>query len=215
MRIRNLMAAAVIALSSGITTLALAGPAQAQAQTAEQCPPGQPFDGEPGRPASPPGQTFGRPPQYPPGKCELRLSQSVVAAGGSLQAAGAGFAPGSTVEVSLAGASVPLASTTADSGGAFSSNLVIPASTSPGSYTVTASGGAQVLSASLEVTPAESRPGAGARDSNAQEAGQNLPRTGSSSPLPLALTGGTLLAVGMGAVVVARRRSGATATETD
>lgn len=213
MRIRKIMAAAVVALTSGITALALAGPAQAQA--AEPCPPSQPTDRPPGSPGSPPRQPADRPPQYPPGKCELRLSQSVVAAGGSLQAAGAGFAPGSTVKVSFAGASVPLASTTADSAGAFSTNLDIPASTKPGSYTVTASGGAQVLSASLEVTPAGSRPRAGSGGTSTQAAGQNLPRTGSSSPLPLALAGGTLLAAGMGAVVVARRRSAAVQTETD
>lgn len=213
MRIRNIMAAAVVALTSGMTGLALAG--SAQAQVAEPCPPGQPSDRPAGQPNSPPRQPADRPPQYPPGKCQLRLSQSVVAAGGSLQAAGAGFAPGSTVEVSLSGASLPLASTTADGGGAFSANLVIPASTKPGSHTVTASGGAQVLSASLEVTPAGSRPraAAGAGGSNAQAAGQNLPRTGSSSPLPLALAGGTLLAMGMGAVVVARRRSAAAGTD--
>lgn len=211
MRIRNITAAAVVALSSGITTLALAGPARAQAFN--PCPAAQPPGRTPGNPTT--GPATGRPTQYPPGKCELLLSQSVVAAGGSLQAAGGGFAPGQMVEVSLSGASVPLASTRADGAGAFSTNLEIPASTAPGSYTVTASGGAQVLSASLQVTPAGSRPqaGAGAGGSDAQAAGQNLPRTGSSSPLPLALAGGTLTAVGLGAVVVARRRAGAVETD--
>lgn len=200
MRIRNFMAAAVVALSSGVATFALAGPALAQA--VEPCPAGQPPGRTPGNPTS--GPATGRPTQYPPGKCELRLSRSIVAAGGTLQAAGGGFAPGSTVEVTLSGSSVPLASSPADSGGSFNADLVIPASTAPGSYTVTASGGDQVLSASLQVTA--TRTGTGR--SNAQAAGGDLPRTGSSSPLPLTLAGSALLAVGVGAVVLARRRAG-------
>src|SRR5687767_5915317 len=101
MRIRKIMAAAAVALSSGVASFALAGPALGQA--VEPCPAAQPPGRTPGNPTT--GPATGRPTQYPPGKCELRLSQSIVAAGGSLQAAGSGFAPGSAVEVTLSGAS--------------------------------------------------------------------------------------------------------------
>lgn len=170
------------------------------------CAPGQPSDRLPGSPAAPPP---GRPPQYPPGKCQLLLSRSVVPAGGSLQAAGAGFAPGSTVDVSLAGAS--LGTARADGSGAFSAAVVVPVSTEPGNHTVTASGpgsdgGTQVLAAALQVTEASAAPGARASTPGSTAGSSSLPRTGSSSTLPLALAGGALLVAGSGAVLVARRR---------
>lgn len=216
MSIRKVVGAALVALLVGAPVLFVGSPAFGQA--AEPCPPGQPSDRPPGTPVDqPPGQPGGRPPQYPPGKCQLRLSRSVVAAGGSLQAAGAGFAPGSTVRVAMAATS--LGSATADRDGAFSAALVVPASTEPGSYTVTASGpaspgGDQVLSASLRVTGAQAGDAAnGARGTNSAggergqgEGAEPLPRTGTASTLPLVLTGGTLLAVGVGTVVLARRR---------
>lgn len=213
MRIRNAVGAVLVALLAGAPLLGVGSPAFGQ--TGEPCPPGQPSDRPPGTPVrQPPRQPSGRPPQYPPGKCELRLSRSIVAPGGSLQAAGAGFAPGSSVRVAMAGAS--LGSATANGDGAFTAALVVPASTEPGSHTVTASGpasggGTQVLSASLMVTGAESAGGTTGADSAVAGRGQEggggrLPRTGSSSALPLVLAGGTLLAVGVGTVVLARRR---------
>lgn len=214
MRTRIVTVAAALLFSGGVTSVALAVPAHAQAS--EPCPPAQPPDRPIGRPASPPRQPADRPPEYPPGKCQLRLSRSVVAAGGTLQGAGAGFAPGAPVRVTMAGAT--LASTTANSAGAFETDLVVPASTEPGTHTVNASGpsgsrgGTQVLSASLVVTPAEGAAGGGAGGRAATgapgaEGGSDLPRTGSSSPLPLSLAGVSLLAVGTAAVVAARRRS--------
>lgn len=201
MKIRHALGAALVALLSGTTLFLTPGPAFAQT-SGSPCAPGQPSDRPPGSPAVRPA---GRPPQYPPGKCQLLLSRSVVPAGGSLQAAGAGFAPGSTVNLSLAGASV--GSAQADGSGAFSADVLVPASTRPGNHTVTASGagsdgGTQVLAASLEVTAAGAR---GSAPGSAADS-RDLPRTGATSTVPLALAGGALLVAGSGAVVAARRR---------
>ena len=178
-------------------------PMPAGAQT-EPCPPGQPAGRPPGTPPASdltPSAPAGRPPQYPPGKCQLRLSRSVVGVGGSLVVSGAGFVSGAQVVVRAAG--VSLGTVSADTGGSFSADVVIPASVAPGTHEVTASGagadgGTQVLSASLTVT--------GARTQTAG-LGDSLPRTGSDSVGPLAAVAAFLLLVGTAAVVATKRRT--------
>ncbi|MGQ0521260.1 MAG: hypothetical protein ACT4PX_08935, partial [Actinomycetota bacterium] len=93
MRIRTVLVSALTLVVAAALTFLLPTPAGAQT---EPCPPGQPSGRPPGTPPGPgaaPGQPAGRPPQYPPGKCQLRLSRSVVAAGESVGIAGDGFAP--------------------------------------------------------------------------------------------------------------------------
>ena len=205
MRIRSVVVSGVVGVLLAGATIAFAGPAGAQA--AEPCPPGQPQGRPPGgRPAVPPGQPGDRPPQYPPGKCQLRLSRATVAGGETVEVAGDGFATGSTVDIALAGRR--LGTATAASTGSISTAVVVPADLAPGRHQMTATGpsalgGTQVLSASLTVTAAGGRP-----LGSAQPAGPagSLPRTGSSSPVPLLLVGGALVLLGSGAVVTARRR---------
>lgn len=189
-------------LLAAVSPFVLSEPALAQL---EPCPPGQPTGRVPGTPpgaGAVPTQPEGRPAQYPLGKCQLRLSRSVVAAGESVGVSGAGYAAGAQVRVSAAG--VTLATITADASGSFSTDVVIPASVDPGTYQVTAAGaaaggGTQVLSATLTVTePAASRSRASLGDA--------LPRTGSNDILPTTAAGFGLVAVGTAAVIAARRR---------
>jgi LPXTG-motif cell wall-anchored protein len=176
----------------------------ALAQT-EPCPPGQPSGRVPGTPPGPgavPDQPSGRPAQYPLGKCQLRLSRSVVAAGESVGVSGAGYAAGADVRVAAAG--VTLATVTANATGAFATEVVIPPSVDPGTYEVTATGaapggGTQVLSASLTVTEA-------AASRSSADLGDALPRTGSDDIVPTTAAGVGLVAVGTAAVIAARRR---------
>ena len=192
----------VVSVLIGVVLAAsvLSAPATVFAQ-AEPCPPGQPPD----RPGGT-GQPIGRPPQYPPGKCQLRLSRSVVPAGEAVGVAGAGFASSSSVRLGLGAASLGTAA--ADSDGSFSRDVTVPANTQPGVYEVTAtgpgaSGGTQVLGASLTVVGAGATTAGGSRGQPTEGA---LPRTGSSNAAPLVLVGALFLAVGAAAVVTARRR---------
>ena len=198
-----MLVSALAIVVTAAPVLLLQAPAGAQA---EPCPPGQPAGRPPGTPPAPgaaPGQPAGRPPQYPPGKCQLRLTRSVVAAGESVGVAGDGFAPGAQVRVAAAG--VTLATVSAGSTGSFSTDVVIPASVDPGTHDVTAAGvaadeGTQVLAASLTVTSAA------ASRSDTAGLGDALPRTGSSNLVPTAAAGLALVGAGAAAVVAARRR---------
>lgn len=186
-----------------VAAFAVVLPTPAGAQ-AEPCPPGQPTGRPPGTPPGPgaaPGAVPGRPPQYPPGKCQLLLSRSVVGVGGSVGVSGAGFLSGAQVVVRAAG--VSLGTVSADAGGSFSTDVVIPASVAPGTHEVSASGaapggGTQVLSASLTVT------GAGTQTAGL---GDSLPRTGSDGLGSLTPLATVLLVVGSAAVVATRRRT--------
>lgn len=199
-----MLVSAIAAVPLTAVTVVLPVPAAAQA---EPCPPGQPAGRPPGTPPGiAPGQPPGRPPQYPPGKCQLRLSRSVVAAGGSLVVAGDGFAAGAPIRMAVAGGT--LATVAASSTGSFSAEVRIPASTEPGIHEVAASGaaaggGTQVLSASLTVT--------GSQPVSAS-LGDTLPTTGGGDGIgPLSAVGAGLVAVGSAAVAAARRRRQASA----
>lgn len=192
---------ATLLVAVAVTILSTPG---AQAQS--PCAPGQPL----GRPGGSQGPPPGRPPQYPPGKCALRLSASVVSAGGSVTVAGDGYRPGTAVNITLGSTSV--GSATTDASGSFSRAVTIPAGTAPDSYTVAASGldadgNALVLSASLQVTAAGGLAAPAGTAAPAQATSDQLPRTGSDSSVPLGLAAAGLLATGAVLVLVARRRA--------
>lgn len=201
MRMRNLTAAALVVLATftafGVSTVVAGG-----ASADEQCPKGQPPGRQPGHNGDDRGN-HGRP-QYPPGKCKMRLDKSQAAAGETVTASGDSFSPGSRVTVRLADREV--AATNADQNGSFSVPFTVPADTAPGQYDVTAEGassdGTQVLSAVLTVTGADGASGRGA----AGVPSGNLPRTGSSSTVPLTTGAIGLVLIGMSMVVLARRR---------
>ncbi len=107
---------------------------------------------------------------YPPTSGNLEVSASVVGPGSTVGINGQGLAPTSTVSVQLdsvpAGQSATAMLGTALSGadGGFSSTVIIPATTSPGRYTVTAVGtlpntGCQLLSAAITVVIPALAPG--------------------------------------------------------
>jgi hypothetical protein len=112
-------------------------------------------------------------PAYPPTSGNLQVSASVLGPGSPLGISGQGLAPTSTVSVQFdsvpAGQSATAIIGTARSGvdGAFSSTVIIPATTSPGRYTVTAVGtlpntGCRLLSAAVTVVVPALAPGGNA-----------------------------------------------------
>ncbi|MEZ5207939.1 MAG: DUF4012 domain-containing protein [Acidimicrobiales bacterium] len=128
--------------------------------------------------------------QYDP--AVLSVSPANVAPGGDVTVSGSGCASGDAVTIAVAGAST---TTTAGAGGAFSATVKAPSTA--GTYTVTATCGVEVLSATLTVGAATTGSGA-------------LPVTGSSSTGPLAAGAIVLVAAGAALVAVSRRRSSAT-----
>jgi len=199
---RSILAALLALTLSGVFALVLAVPAGAQASP---CPPGQPTGRPPGTPPNDAGQPDGRPP-YPPGRCNLALSQSAADRGQTVQARGEGFVPGETVAFSIGGRQV--ATAVADSTGAAVADLTVPNDAAYGRTEVTASGEAQVLSAAFEVVaPAAADRG---RSSAAAAAGAGVARTGAAIAA-MTLLGVTLLGLGAVFVVGARRRRPAAA----
>ncbi len=209
---RITVGAALVVFSIGLGVTAGAPLASAQASP---CPPGQPDGRPPGQPPSSPGQPNGRPPQYPPGRCNLALSRGSVARGEKVTVFGAGYAPGSAVDLTLHSDPIGLATVTSGADGSFTADVTIPLSAPLGQHTVEAAGTApggdpMVLSASLEVTDAA----AASRGSTAPRAAVGSTSGGSSSGLAftgleiglMTALGVGLVAVGSAAVLGARRR---------
>lgn len=206
MRVRALLLGAASAL---LTLATFVGPAAAQTSP---CPPGQPFGTEPGEPPSP-RQRPGRPAQYPiEGKCALRLRQNVVTAGSSVFAEGEGFAPGSTVAMSLRPGG-QVTTFTANSAGAIAGDIPVSGSTAAGTYqaaaTGVAPGGAPYeLTAELSVV-SKAAPAATATNTNTPRSTgvlASLARTGADNIVPLSAVGAALTVVGAIAVIGSRRR---------
>lgn len=176
------------------------------AAQASPCPPGQPGGRPPGQPpGEAPGQPADRPPQYPPSQCQLQLSRSTVAAGGTLRASGSGYNPNSSVNIQLSPGGQVLATATADGNGQFARDITIPTDVAAGRYTVAATGYRNAapyqLTADLTVT-SES---AGAAAEQSRSGGATLPRTGAFIA-GLAAIGAALTGAGTVAVLAARRR---------
>lgn len=133
---------------------------------------------------------------YPPPPCNsLTVSATSVAAGGTVTVSGCGFAAGSTVTIGSAGQ--VLGTVVADSTGAFSTTVTLPANLAVGARTLTATGTAAdgtplVLSASVSVTAASS-------------GGSGIAFSGSNT-WPTVLIAGGLLLVGAVLVMTVRRR---------
>lgn len=191
-------AGALLALA--LSCLLAFAPGSAFGQAASpNCPAGQPSGRPPGRPPTDP-PTDARP-QYPPGRCQLALSQSAGQRGDTFVANGSGFVPGETVRLSMAGREV--GTVLADSNGAFVADITVPRNAPLGQTEVLAAGQSQTLSAAFEVTGSAAAAAAAARSS---ESSSSLPRTGAEI-LATAAFGLLLVAVGLVAVRVARERS--------
>jgi subtilisin family serine protease len=88
----------------------------------------------------------------------------VLAPGGRLRVTGSGFAPGSSLAMTLNSASIPLGSVVVDSSGALTADVAVPADVPVGSHTLTLTGqtraGAQaILSLGVRVLPAAAAKG--------------------------------------------------------
>lgn len=109
--------------------------------------------------------------------------------GQTITVSGTGCGPGEQVNFFLDGQ--PAGGTTADQNGNFSGPLTIPSNEAPGTHTITATCGAQVLSFEITVNPVSTG---------------NLSRTGASSTLPLSGIALGLLTAGGLLLLFARRR---------
>jgi LPXTG-motif cell wall-anchored protein len=195
MRIRYLVTSAAAMVAIAVPVL------QTPVTAAEPCPVAQPPSRVPGRNASQGQPTTNRPSEYPPGQCQLLLSQSAAAAGARVTVSGSGFEPASAVALSAGSASLGRA--TADSAGGFTTSFVVPSSLAPGGVAVLATGvdatgAARQLSADFTVLPSATSRAA---------SGRGLPKTGSSATVPLISVAVGLLCIGAIAVVSSRRRS--------
>jgi LPXTG-motif cell wall-anchored protein len=112
-----------------------------------------------------------------------------VVVGGTIAVSGSACGANQTVVITFNG--VQVATTTTDANGNFSTSFNVPAGTTPGSYTVTASNSICVLSKTVTVDPV---------------AAAKLAFTGSSSSIPSLWVGAGLVALGAALVFVARRR---------
>jgi hypothetical protein len=176
-----------------------AAPATAQA-AASTCPPGQPPGRPPGRPPEDPPIHTGRP-DYPPGRCQLALSQSSAARGDTFRATGDGFIPGETVTLSIAGINVT--TVVADANGTFATDLTVPRNAPLGRTQVLATGAGQQLAAAFEVVPSPAGNAAPRASGALVRTGEDIARLASLG-LALLLTGAII-------VMVVRRRRAATA----
>jgi LPXTG-motif cell wall-anchored protein len=190
----------VVVLLMALATSAL--PASAQA-AAPNCPPGQPFGRPPGTPPGNPPVPTGRP-DYPPGRCQLALSQSAAARGDTFTATGGGFVPGESVVLSLG--SARLTSVVADANGAFSVELTVPNDAPLGRTEVKAIAPSQELTAAFEVVAAP----AASRSKTATQANGLLAHTGQQIT-GIASLGLTLVLIGVVLLIVVRRRRAAAA----
>jgi hypothetical protein len=202
---RMLSRAVVIGLIAvGASFAVLAGPAMASSKPATALAPlsaPAPAAPSPGLAAPSPGLAAPAScSSYPPAKPTVTLSSSTVPPGATITVSGSGFLPGSTVTVKLEPTGEVLATVRASGAGSFSVQVTIPASTPAGSYTIVVSGrgcsGSSVSTTSLlTVVP----------PSTTTTTSKPLPFTGASVVLPVTI-GLVLLAIGLIAVVVGRRR---------
>ncbi len=128
---------------------------------------------------------------YPPPSTEggtINVPPTVVV-GGNIAVSGTSCGPNQSVTIKFNGVTVATATTDAD--GKFATSFPVPAGTTPGVYTITASNAVCNLAASIQVDPASAT---------------RLAFTGSSSSIPTLWVGAGLVALGAGLVFVARRR---------
>jgi LPXTG-motif cell wall-anchored protein len=112
-----------------------------------------------------------------------------VVVGGTVAVSGDSCGANQSVTISFNG--VAVATATTDATGHFTASFPVPAGTTPGLYTVTASNDVCVLSGAIQVDPATAT---------------KLAFTGSSSSIPTLWVGVGLVGLGAGLVFVARRR---------
>lgn len=146
----------------------------------------------------------------------VTVEPSTVEAGKTVTVKGTGFAPKSTVTLTLHSEPVEVGTATADENGAFSAEVTVPANTEAGDHTVVAESGTPVVSATAPLTV--TAPAAPAADPSAspsvhpsaapapapEQGGKGgLARTGTNA---LLLAAGALIAAGAGTAFIRRSR---------
>lgn len=143
--------------------------------------------------------------QYQP-TATLVLSSSTARPGDTITASGTGCTPNATVSLFFGG--VDLTTTTADSTGAFSTQITIPSNATPGVHEISDSCGASsnitILSASG--TGGGGTGGGGSQEGGVTNTGAPLARTGTNSTIPMTQIGFGLLAAGGVMLVLARKK---------
>ncbi|MDL9979512.1 beta strand repeat-containing protein [Microbacterium sp. ASV49] len=153
------------------------------------------------------------PATVPTGDGPLTETPAQVKAGGTITVSGAGFLPGTTVEIGMYSAPTMLGSATVDGSGAFSASLTIPAAAPLGAHTVaaigvSATGDTRTLTAPITVVAANSGgSGSGSSSGSGSTTGSGssaLSSTGGTVPFELIIGG--LLALLVGCLIVWRVR---------
>jgi LPXTG-motif cell wall-anchored protein len=130
------------------------------------------------------------------------LNDSTADPGQTLTITATGCAPGFQATGTVNGLNIPLGPATVNPNGTVTFSFTVPAGTPAGTYTASVNcGAASVLGVTFTVNPA----------STGSVGGGSIPRTGDDSSVPLAQVGVALLALGCGAVFVAKRRHAAVA----
>ncbi len=124
------------------------------------------------------------------GTTSVSGSDTTPAPGQTITVSGTGCPPNSQVNFLFDGS--PAGGTTSGADGSYSGEVTVPSDASSGTHQITVECGAVVMGLEITVSPAAS--------------GAAIPRTGSSSTIPMTSVGLGLLAVGGLFVVAARRR---------
>lgn len=143
--------------------------------------------------------------QYPPSNNFLTIDDSTPTPGQGVTIGSGTYIPGSTVEISLSSTPVTLGTPTAADNGEVSLATTIPADTTLGTHTITATGtteaGPLTQSITIEVVGAE-----GVTAPVTDDPGSSLPKTGSDTTMPLVRAAALLLAVGGMLLLATKRR---------
>jgi len=150
---------------------------------------------------------------YPPDGAQIVVSATVVAPGGSVTVTLVGCLPGETVRFTLADVTVDVTCTAGGPGDSRvmaaelngSATATLQAPTTPGTYTLTATGLTSGVTETITITVTGATGGGGEGDEGT--GGGTLPSTGSNTDVTLWVAGGALAAgAALTSVAMVRRR---------
>jgi tripartite-type tricarboxylate transporter receptor subunit TctC len=147
---------------------------------------------------------------YGPNAPTLTGNTTTVGPGGTITLNGTGFQPGETVTLQLFSTPVTLGASMANSQGAFTTTVTIPANTTPGNHTIVATGNTSGATASFAIVVTGASATGGSTTGGASSGG-SLAFTGADIAA-MAGIGAIALALG-GMLVFAGRRRRVTASQ--
>lgn len=149
------------------------------------------------------GNLGGNSANYTGSNSDVVADSSQGAPGEKVKLHGCGYRANSNVDFHLNSAPIFLGKTTTNASGAFDAEVTIPANAPVGRHTITATGLAPNGSAKVESVPFTV---VAAQAAGRPAAAGTLPRTGTSSTVPLVAGSTALLGLGTVLVIAARRR---------